>query len=61
MATEKQRVKNTLTEWRMDREYMERMLNDPKSSAEDKKYAKQRIKVADEWIGKILKEYPDLK
>ena len=58
--TEKERVKRTLFEWRRELEWNKNVLNDPTAEKKYKDNAKQRIKVAETWIAKILKDYPDL-
>ena len=59
--TEKEIAQRTLWEWESELKYLNSLLNDPKSSADDKKYAAERAKVAQSWIDKIHKKYPDLK
>ncbi len=49
-------LKNTLLDWKNEKAYQEKILNDDSASREEKDYARKRIAEAEYYIGKITEE-----
>lgn len=60
MATEKERIESSLTEWKMERDWCKKVIADPNAEEKYKTNARQRLKVAETWIKKIIDKYPEM-
>ena len=60
MASERDRIEHALLDWRNEKEYRLKVMNDPNAPEKEKEFSKRRVGEAEYWINKILTEHPEV-